>query len=288
MYDLGKFKISPRAKNYAERLRVDLSEVIPTGPNGRIIERDIIEVVNQGHQLFDENAEDSVPDIPQAEIPAESEYTETTEITETEDAKLPDARKIIATLNTTPSGPNNSIISGILGNAFRNYLSEKNGKNYRVYNDNNCIRLDIIRENINLPEACKKDKYIPSVMVICDRSIDTINGVTGAPDLVVEVLSRNTERYDSSIKKEVYETIGVKEYWIVDYVRRSIKVYALENDRYGIPDIYYRYSDQDLIEIKEQDNDLGIETPIITEFSPAIFPDLIIKIDDIFNDLIEE
>jgi Uma2 family endonuclease len=91
-----------------------------------------------------------------------------------------------------------------------------------------------------------------------------------------------------SIKKEIYEIIGVKEYWIVDYVRKSIEVHVLKNGRYGIPEMYYRYSEQDLIEIKEQDNDLGTETPVITEISPVIFPDLIIKINDIFDDLIEE
>ena len=34
--------VSPRAKNTAERLRVNLNNVEPTGPNGRIIERDVL------------------------------------------------------------------------------------------------------------------------------------------------------------------------------------------------------------------------------------------------------
>jgi len=53
-------------------------------------------------------------------------------------------------------------------------------------------------------------------MVVCDKSIDTIRGVIGAPKLVVEVLSKATMEYDISIKKEVYALIGVEEYWIVN------------------------------------------------------------------------
>jgi len=39
----GKIFASPRAKNLAEKLGVDLKDAIPTGPNGRIIERDVRE-----------------------------------------------------------------------------------------------------------------------------------------------------------------------------------------------------------------------------------------------------
>ena len=90
----GEFKISPRAKNYAESARADLSKVIPTGPNGRIIERDIIEAINNGYRLFNEgetpeanvNVGRGFPDAPQSA----GEYTEYTEV------KLPNIRKIIA------------------------------------------------------------------------------------------------------------------------------------------------------------------------------------------------
>ena len=44
----GRVKISPRAKNLAEKSGVDYLRVQPTGPNGRIIERDIIEAREKG------------------------------------------------------------------------------------------------------------------------------------------------------------------------------------------------------------------------------------------------
>ncbi|MCS7036939.1 MAG: Uma2 family endonuclease [Saprospiraceae bacterium] len=62
------------------------------------------------------------------------------------------------------------------------------------------------------------------------------NGVVGAPDLIVEILSKSTVARDRGIKKDLYEQFGVREYWIVDPQARSIEVYALENDRYRLVD----------------------------------------------------
>lgn len=45
----GKLKISPRAKNLAERVGADLRFAEPSGPNGRIIERDVAALKESGH-----------------------------------------------------------------------------------------------------------------------------------------------------------------------------------------------------------------------------------------------
>lgn len=47
----------------------------------------------------------------------------------------------------------------------------------------------------------------------------------GVPDLVIEILSESTAYYDLRHKKNVYEKTGVKEYWIVDPIEKSIEVY---------------------------------------------------------------
>lgn len=60
------------------------------------------------------------------------------------------------------------------------------------------------------------------------------NGIVGAPDLIVEIISKGTMDKDRVIKKEVYEKFGVPEYWIVDPRNQSIEVYCLENGRYRL------------------------------------------------------
>ncbi|MDO8365298.1 MAG: Uma2 family endonuclease [Saprospiraceae bacterium] len=60
------------------------------------------------------------------------------------------------------------------------------------------------------------------------------NGVVGAPDLVVEILSKGTTNYDRGIKKDIYEQFAVREYWIVDPQNRSIEVYRMENNRFRL------------------------------------------------------
>ena len=46
-----------------------------------------------------------------------------------------------------------------------------------------------------------------------------------APDLVVEVRSPSTWRYDIGRKRELYEQHGVRELWLVDTASRSVLVY---------------------------------------------------------------
>jgi len=44
----GRLKISPRARNLAEKAGVDYRQAVPTGPEGRIIERDIRDLIKKG------------------------------------------------------------------------------------------------------------------------------------------------------------------------------------------------------------------------------------------------
>lgn len=62
--------------------------------------------------------------------------------------------------------------------------------------------------------------------------IITRNGIEGAPDLIVEILSPSTFKIDRTDKFELYLFFGVPEYWIVDPKNQSIEVYVLEDNRY--------------------------------------------------------
>ena len=75
----------------------------------------------------------------------------------------------------------------------------------------------------------------PDIVVICDelKLIDK-KKCNGAPDMAIEVLSPSTLRYDRIRKLDKYLQTGVREYWIVDPVDKSVDVHILENDKYVI------------------------------------------------------
>jgi len=56
--------------------------------------------------------------------------------------------------------------------------------------------------------------------------------LVGAPELVVEVLSPSTAKFDRHEKYLAYEKQGVKEYWIVDPVHEIIEVWTLKDARF--------------------------------------------------------
>ncbi len=58
--------------------------------------------------------------------------------------------------------------------------------------------------------------------------------IIGAPDLVIEVLSKSTAFYDRGEKKDIYEKYGVREYWLVDPVSKTVEVYSFENQRFKL------------------------------------------------------
>jgi Uma2 family endonuclease len=73
----------------------------------------------------------------------------------------------------------------------------------------------------------------PDLFFISNERAEIITepNVQGAPDLVIEILSKRTRRRDESLKLERYGRYGVLEYWIVDPQRKDVKVYRLGEGR---------------------------------------------------------
>ncbi len=65
----------------------------------------------------------------------------------------------------------------------------------------------------------------------------TKDGIMGSPDLVVEVLSPSTMKYDRGSKKDLYEQHQIPEYWIIDLNNQAIEVYTLQNEDYVLEDV---------------------------------------------------
>ncbi len=61
--------------------------------------------------------------------------------------------------------------------------------------------------------------------------VDEAGHLTGAPELIIEVLSLGTtnERRDREVKLKLYSSQGVQEYWIVNWRLKIIEIYRREN-----------------------------------------------------------
>lgn len=86
------------------------------------------------------------------------------------------------------------------------------------------------------------DNVIPDVVWTSNERLATLldesGHLTGAPELVVEVLSpgkSNAER-DRETKRTLYADQGVQEYWIVDWQTRQIEVYRRMGDNLRLMD----------------------------------------------------
>lgn len=76
------------------------------------------------------------------------------------------------------------------------------------------------------------ERYQPDVMFFTRAHLDRLTDACakGVPDLVVEVLSPATRRYDLNEKRLGYAAHGATELWIVDPARREVRVYLLQQN----------------------------------------------------------
>ena len=75
---------------------------------------------------------------------------------------------------------------------------------------------------------------------------------TGIPRFVMEVLSNATEEYDRHEKMNIYCKVGVSEYWIVDWRKKSVEIYLFdfEEDGTGYPYLYKTVTAQNKEELQ--------------------------------------
>jgi Uma2 family endonuclease len=83
-------------------------------------------------------------------------------------------------------------------------------------------------------ELSPGDIVQPDVFVLLNTHLDYITSsrIIGAPDLVVEVASPSTARFDLNEKLNIYAHAGVSEYWIANPDAHTIEVLKLEGSGY--------------------------------------------------------
>jgi Uma2 family endonuclease len=121
-------------------------------------------------------------------------------------------------------------ISIKLSRLFANFLK---GKPCKVYHAPFDVRLNA--------DTLDDTVVQPDLLIVCDHSILNDAGCAGAPDMVVEILSPSTSRYDRITKFNTYLKHGIREYWIIDPETKTLAAHILKDGNY----IIHPYSDKD-------------------------------------------
>lgn len=158
---------------------------------------------------------------------------------------------------------NHQIATGTIYNVFSNFIRHQPCRAFVAPFD---VRLPKPRSQRKSDEDIETVVQ-PDVCIVCDLKKIDRRGCLGAPDLVVEVLSKSTAGKDIKDKFEVYEESGVREYWIVGVEDQTVNVWRLNEVGNFVPD----------------------QRPYVTgdQIRVGIFPDFRVNVADLFEDLLE-
>ncbi len=82
--------------------------------------------------------------------------------------------------------------------------------------------------------------FQPDLLFVSAERRDIIHsrGVTGAPDIVVEVLSESTRQRDFNVKLPVYGRNGVREAWMADLAAETVSKYISDGHAMTLAQVY--------------------------------------------------
>jgi Uma2 family endonuclease len=164
----------------------------------------------------------------------------------------------IALMSPAPNLKHQSI-SGSLFLAIGNYFRHKSCKLFSAPFD---VRLYDRRKSL----IANQDIYTvvqPDLCVICDSKKLDYKGCLGAPDWIIEILSKGNSKKEMHDKYQLYLQSGVKEYWLVYPYEQAIYCFIL-NDSEDDYRLFKMYSSEQ-------------------HASPYLFPELVIDLNEVFS-----
>lgn len=116
-------------------------------------------------------------------------------------------------------------ILGEVYSAIRQYIDSKGGS---------CLPM---MSPVDVQLDCdNKTMLQPDLLILCDKTKICRWGIMGAPEFCLEIVSESTSRKDYIKKLQKYTEAGVKEYWIIDPIRKVLVTYHWK-DNY-LPHMY--------------------------------------------------
>ncbi len=95
----------------------------------------------------------------------------------------------------------------------------------------------------------------PDIFIVCNKDIITEKNIQGAPELIIEIVSKSTAYNDTKIKKDLYERFGVKEYILIFPELEIVERYILKRGKYGAPE---RFNWDEILKFKMFDIEINL------------------------------
>ncbi|MCU0355358.1 MAG: Uma2 family endonuclease, partial [Cytophagales bacterium] len=92
------------------------------------------------------------------------------------------------------------------------------------------------------------------------KHLVTNDGIMGAPDLVVEIISPNSVKRDRVDKMKLYKKYQIRECWLIDPNNRSVEVYTFQESE----------KDYDIFSFAVTDG--TVQSQVLAGFSVEIAP----------------
>ena len=137
--------------------------------------------------------------------------------------------------------PIHQVIAGEIFVRLKSHIDKKGG---------DCMA-GMAATDFKLDPDSNKTMVQPDVFVICDPQVLGLKRMTGAPDLVVEILSPANSESKMNEKMLKYRDAGVPEYWAVNYDNKSITVILFEDAEGNAQIHFYTFSDKVPVSIFE-------------------------------------
>ena len=133
-----------------------------------------------------------------------------------------------------PPDPIHQDVLGEIHRQLSNYFLNKPCKVYEApfgFNPTNVLTEAGDKKTIEGLKNKREQWLEPDLTVVCDPSKFDGRYCKGVPAMIVEITSPSTAAREDGRKKEIYEKIGINEYWLV-MDHHNVYVYLLKNGKY--------------------------------------------------------
>jgi Uma2 family endonuclease len=91
-----------------------------------------------------------------------------------------------------------------------------------------------VLRNVFVRFARQRRRRVPDLLVVTNASLPKIRPtfIDGAPDVAVEIVSPDSRNRDRRDKFLEYQAAGVREYWIIDPLARTVDLYVLADGKF--------------------------------------------------------